>query len=125
MVARDKWVATISKLLRLTQESQIRWQLKRHSGSLAPGERTPAVYTTEYAGQRLRLYEFHRKHVFFGPLSDEPETDWERGLRLEFLDKNDTPLYSVEDVAGIGDLLDAVKYKTANIDEFLEKLISA
>jgi hypothetical protein len=43
-------------------------------------------------------------------------------VRLEFTDVRGRSLYAIPQVAGLWDLLNAVKFQTAGIDKFLDKL---
>ncbi len=125
MSGSETWVAAISKLLRLTQEGRLAWKSVSPE-FLPPDEEAEFAYVTEHLGKRIRIYEVRRKvPVRRGYATGVFEnSEWDRAVKLEFVDESDRPLYSPGYVEGLADLLDAVRYKTTNIDGFLEKLAS-
>ncbi|MCH8808409.1 MAG: hypothetical protein IH993_01030 [Proteobacteria bacterium] len=113
-----KWISLIAKLLQLTQSGKIQWKaVSPAKENLPADERIALVYEADYLEQGLRIYEFEYKSWV-----DEDRFEWSNGIKLEFTDRLGRSLYSVSDILGLWDLLRAIKYKSANIDAFLEKL---
>ena len=114
----NKWISLIAKLLQLTQNGEIEWKtVSPPKDNLPIDERVALVYEADYLEQGLRIYEFEYKYW-----ADEEHFEWSNGIRLEFTDRLGRSLYSVSDIHGLWDLLRAIKYQSANIDAFLEKL---
>lgn len=114
----NKWISLIAKLLQLTQNGEIHWKAVSPSKENLPAdERIVLVYEADYLEQGLRIYEFEYKFW-----ADEERFEWSNGIRLEFTDRAGRSLYSVSGIDGLWDLLRAIKYQSANIEAFLEKL---
>ena len=117
--SRNKWSALAAKLLELTQKGVIRWvgsSLDRYP--ILSSRKTSIVYVGEYADRLLRIYEYEEMRV---SLSDDTEY-MAQDICLDFIDRDGVSLFEVPKISGIWDLLAAVKYQFADVDEFLEKI---
>ena len=119
MVERNKWIVLVAKLLEATQEDKIRWASQQPPDAIfLSGERADKVYITEFLDRKFRIYDYS-----FKSWQDDERFEWQEGLKLEFIDDAGHSQFEVPTVAGIGDLLAAVKYQTADIDKFLQDLV--
>jgi hypothetical protein len=120
MSERKKWIKLVAALLEATQNNETKWSLKLPPDTLyQSGEQTDQVYETGFMDKEFRLYPYSYKCW-----TDEDRFEWSEGVKLEFIDNTGRSLFVVPAVEGIGDLLEAVKYQTAEIDDFLEKLVT-
>lgn len=118
MTDTKKWISLVAKLLEATQTNSITWTLYSSPETLfQSGERADQVYETTFMEKKFRLYLYHYK--FF---SDEERFNWTDGIRLEFIDPKGRSLFEVPPVEGINHLLEAAKYQTADIEQFLQTL---
>ena len=120
MSDRKKWIKLVSVLLEATQNKRIVWTLDRPPENLvASNEYTDQVYEGGFKDKQLRLYTYNYKYWL-----DEDRFEWQEGVKFEFVDEMGRSLFVVPPVEGVSDLLEAVKYQTADIEEFLEKLVT-
>ena len=118
MTERKKWISLVAKLLEATQTNTITWNFSDPPDTIRQsGERTDQVYEASFMGKIFRLYPYRFK--FF---SNEERFEWSDGIKLEFIDPIGRSLFEVPNVEGINQLLEAVKYQTADIDQFLQTL---
>jgi hypothetical protein len=137
---KDKWVSFVSKLLEFTQKRHIRWQISNDLHFLPADERATHAYLAEFMDKKLRLYRFqHRidddrwfsQRMLRDALGISMQRDrgesghWVERTKLEIVDDSGLSLFEVPGVVGIGDLLTAVRYQTADIDQYLDKVTAA
>ena len=121
MTERNKLVKVVSKLIELTQENVIKWENVGIPEPVAQGgdKRIGPVFEITYKEQRIRIYEEEYKDWY-----DEDKYTWSSRVVLAFVDYMDKNNWEFpQTVAGLRDLLESVKYQTANVDEFINKFI--
>jgi len=121
MTEENKTTKAITHLLEQTQEGVLKWRVSDPDNDLAQGADTivDVMYVTVKEGRVLRLYSFQ-----FRSYTDEDKWHWEDGIALELSDPQKMSWWRFPRHAVIGDLLEAVKFKTVGVDTFIDKLIA-
>lgn len=121
MTKIDKWSQFVAQLIERTQDKRILWtsyKPKPSEGAI----QIDVVYQTKYQDKALRLYEtILRKGI--------GEVIWFGGPRLReevvliVVDDQQNELFRFPESPALRDLLKAVKYQVARIDDFLDGLL--
>lgn len=115
MATLRDYVQLIDHLAELTQTRQINWVREVPPRQiLTTHNRIQHVYVTFYNGRNIRLYEEMYKYF-----TDEDEYYWQTQLVLEFIDENGNSIWQFPQTSNGWDLLNAVKYRDANVDAFI------
>jgi hypothetical protein len=107
----EKWILLVTKLNQLTQQGGLKWELES-----APPQKVSFFSTTSYIcrhddkGFRLTRLE--------SPLSNSPDQ-----YRLYIVDAQRKSIWDVPVVPGLKDLYEAVRYKTAGVDDFINSIV--
>jgi len=125
---KDKFVEAVTKLIKLTQEGKIEW---RSANLVRDDIKVESVFTAEYKDRLLRIYKYVYKVEKPSPFYISPnifsykkETPyWETSVTLEFIDRNGLSLWKFPYTNALYDLLQAVQYQVAGVDEFLDEII--
>jgi hypothetical protein len=132
-----KWTDVISRMITRTQHGEIRWQSVTPYGTVtAEKNRTSAVFRALYKGKILRLYERtvpetqldvgeegNPLSVLSGSIFDRKyKTVWIPEVVLEFIDDKGETLWNFPQVSALDDLLSAVQYQAAGVNEFIGSL---
>lgn len=138
---KDDAVEAIARLIRLTQEGQVKWVIAGPRGDLQnrDGFEVTFVFATKYKERRLRLYGYRRKVEDPGPFGvrylnlssfsgvsvtkERTYPYWEDGVRLELSDLDGHSLWAFPENSTIYDLLRAVRYQVAEVKEFLDDVL--
>lgn len=116
MASLRDYIKLIDHLTELTQTNQIKWNRDSPPKSiLTTHNRISQVYTTFYNQKHIRIYEEMYKYF-----TDEDDYFWQTHLILEFTDEYDNSIWQFPQTPNSWDLLNAIKYKDANIDDFLK-----
>ncbi|MCP9493776.1 MAG: hypothetical protein MSG64_04885 [Pyrinomonadaceae bacterium MAG19_C2-C3] len=137
---KNIWVDAVARMIELTQQGIMRWNsVETTTTASTEQNRTSAIFQTIYNGKALRLYE--RKVPERRPISDEEsnsfvlalpsilvdrkyKTVWIPEIVLEFVDSKEEPLWTFPQLSALHDLLTAVQYQAAGVNEFLHDLFS-
>ena len=125
MASSDKWVDAVAKMLELTQRGKLKWTSALWSPnnvlpSLSGGRET--VFYATYKGKRLRLRELNFNSVAsiaVGAKISSPTSS----VILEFVDSNGAGIWQFPPVKPLRDLLHAVQYQVAGVNEFLDEIL--
>jgi hypothetical protein len=118
MATLRDYVILIDHLVELTQTGQISWAREIPPRQiLTTHNRIQQVYVTFYNGRNIRLYEEMYKYF-----TDEDEYYWQAQLVLEFVDENSNSIWQFPQTSNGWDLLNAVKYRDANVDAFINDI---
>jgi hypothetical protein len=113
----------VAKLNRLTQEGRLRWTLARAPSSLTQGSDSsiPAFFQCELRGKTVGIYEER-----FQDWSVEAEVFfWRTRLVLALFDYAGNQVWEFPDgLSGLGDLWNAVRYRSADVDEYLDAVLA-
>jgi len=118
--AIDKWIDVIGRLLQLTQTGKLDWRVVPASDSLMldPKDRLSTVYGTNHNNKELRL--FRRLYSEYRAL-----TGFGRNTTvLAIVDDDDTLLWTFPEVDIADDLLFAVQYRVAGVQEFVDSVLA-
>lgn len=120
MNQENKTTKGLVLLLKLTQEGTLIWTATEPSPDITDGGNNvvKVMYVTRKDDRALRLY-----HYRFRSYTDEDEWHWDDNLALEVSDPQGISWWRFPGNRVIWDLLEAVKFKTTKVDEFIDKLI--
>ena len=116
----DKWIRLVADLIERTQEQRLKWI------SYVPKDssRVKVVYRAPHKDKGLRLYRREAGVATgihgFGPILTNTDAE----IVLEVIDDKQNSLWKFPNVPGLDDLLEAVSYQVAGIDDFLSDLLS-
>lgn len=126
----DKFDQAAFKIFRMTHEGELKWVSKPLPRTLAPGSDSlfPVYFETTYQGRKLGLFQERswppsreaRMAGFAGA-----EDQWRTAARLVLISENDEIMFVFPPSRQINGLLDAVRYKDANVGEFLDELLKS
>lgn len=111
----------ITKLNRDTQENKIKWEAARVKPYSISGNEAICdhVYTCKVLDKFIRLYKFQAKDYY-----DEGLYEWTDGYRLEFVDYLGNSEWTFPVDRAIYDLYETVRYKTTDVEGFVEKFLN-
>ena len=110
----------IITLIRLTRSNELKWEKQEPPPWLTDsGSKIESVYLTEYQGRKLRLYE--EKYQGF----DEMDRSyyWAKRPILQLIDKRNKTDWEFPWCRELKDLIEAVRYLSANVSSFLDNFI--
>lgn len=126
---RNRWVDAVTRMIELTQQGKMHWQVVDSPDKSKDDEhRTSAAFRANLNGRLLRLYQ---KKVQESTLASEGlhsllrpkfETIWRTKVVLEFINAEGATLWAFPYVEALGDLLTAVQYQVAGVNDFLDNL---
>lgn len=123
METRNKYIEVVVKLKRLTVEDQIIWK------KIAPPSKMEQFddvkyydfYSTMYLDKNLGIYRARYKtfNVLFR------DKKWDVVTRLSFFTSDWDLEWTFPDLSAIDDLYSTVQYKTANVSDFVDKVLAS
>jgi len=135
----SRWVQVITKIIEMTQDGKLTWMSRNPPHSLQADNSTQkeyaeVVFETSFKGKTLRLYELHFYyeppanlsgfHKILEAVGTQLKPHWETRPVLELLDENGLSVFTFPYVAGLKDLLIAVKYQTAGVYDLIEDILA-
>ncbi|MFN2455132.1 MAG: hypothetical protein ABR577_13015 [Pyrinomonadaceae bacterium] len=128
---KNRWVDAVTRMIELTQQGKMRWDTVEPQGALAQDEnRISPVFQTIYNGKGLRVYhkKVRVKSLGTGLVAYAPSIKSKPLFRrvgvLEFVNNEGAPLWKFPHVDALADLVTAVEYQVAGVNEFLNDLFS-
>lgn len=122
MSYHSKAIQLATKLIRLTSEGTINWQIKDPPRSILSGtdDVIPLFFEAKYKDKWVAIYE--QRYQEFYP---ENETFyWTKSIIFAVLDSQDRVLWETTQHSPVlKDLLNTVREKTAGIDDLLDDLL--
>lgn len=117
---RDKAEKTVKKLLALTQDQKLEWEMLKDTGflSVPADERVDIAYMVWSAGSRFVVYELH----FYG-IDAEERTYWDTRVQVDLVDEDLTLLWRLPQISGMRDLLDAIRISAGNVESKLDAFL--
>lgn len=114
-------IKVITKLNRDTKEGLFKWEINRGRMLFLSGIEVLSdnVYTCKVLKKYLRLYKYQSKSYY-----DEATYEWIEGYRLEFVDSLGNSEWAFPDDRAIYDLYETVRFKTSNIEDFINDFLS-
>ena len=121
MTAGEKAAHAISRLLRRTKEGNLVWSNPeaRHFPGQQGDDRIDAYFEAVVDDHRLAIFEARTRYV-----QDDETTSWDKYLQLVILDDNGRVGWRFPMVAGLDTLMDAVRYVSGDVGDFLDSLIA-
>ena len=118
--SKDKWSAVVAKLIQKTQSKKIKWT----PVSLRPADSStdtiiPSAFTVEHEGKSLRLYRIERPEIMFGTVSKGRI----KKVVMEILDNSGKVLWTFPPMDSLADLISAIEFQAAGIDDYLDSLL--
>ena len=120
MTQENKTTKAIALLLEHTQEGRLKWEAVSPSSDLTEGSNivVKVMYVAQKDGRALRLYPYR-----FRSYTDEDAWHWDDNLALEVSDPKYISWWQFPRNRVIWDLLEAVKFKTTGVDDFIDNLL--
>jgi hypothetical protein len=114
-------VKVVTKLNRETKEGKIKWEVNRSKPSSLSGTEilVENVYTAQVLNKKFRLYKYQSKYF-----RDEESYEWTESFRLEFIDDWGNSEWTFPDDRSVYDLYSSVRYKTSNIEKFVDDFLT-
>jgi hypothetical protein len=117
----DKWAHFIAQLIERTQDRRVEWSsyIPKQSDAASAID---VVYQTKYADKALRLYKAKRavdQSPFWSAVSPAARDE----IVLKIVDQDQKEVWAFPESPALVDLLTAVKYQVAKVDDFLEGLL--
>jgi hypothetical protein len=121
----------VTRMIELTQQGRLEWRAAISSEMPEDEDRVTAVYITEFNGRKLRLYgdriEVSRNESLSSAIQalagmPAPTEEWRTIAVLEFINDEGISLWRFPFSGAISDLLDAVQYRVAGVNEFLAEI---
>jgi hypothetical protein len=132
---KSKWVDAVSRMIELTQQGKMRWQSVLPMGTAVIEEKlASAVFRSTYHGKLLILYGRkvqERRYVIEQELDQlglpklgtpKYQNLWVEEAVLEFIDARGSTLWTFPKISALNDLLAAVQYQVAGVNDFLNSL---
>ena len=111
----------IIRLINLTRSNKLKWEKQDPPYLLTDsGSKIESVYLTEYKGRNLRLFE--EKYQRFDDM--DQSWFWARRPVLQLIDKRNKTDWEFPWCRELKDLVEAVKYHTANVSDFLDNFFN-
>lgn len=133
---QSKPVRFISKLVQLTQERKIEWEVAGTQGS------GPSFVAT-VEGRRLKIFKYSEKQpnpdyarlfnnsgaftlstLTISGRPNPPETIIVQGIVLEIADDAGRPAYKFDNRAGLADLYESASFSASKVDELMDTVLA-
>lgn len=120
-MSNDRIEEAVLKIFRLTHMDRINWHRASPPRNLSGGTDSyfASYFEAEYDGQKLALFQERYQH-FIEQIED---VRWTERVGLVLLSPDGQVLFEFPSNREVYDLLEAVRYKTSNIDGFLNNLL--
>lgn len=132
-MSEDKFDQAALKIFKLTHLGEIEWTKVTPPKSIGEGTDWifPLYFEAKYQGRKLGLFRERlrlaagaaRSAWALATMADSEALQWTESDRLVLLDEDGELAYSFPRSRVIRDLLDAVRYKTSGVDQFLDELL--
>jgi len=129
---QNKWVEAITKLIKLTQEGNLIWSPKTGMDANREDYRVDTFFVSKYKNKILRLYKCNYRIDEPGPLSQitsifsdtkRKYPYWTSSITLEFIDDVGNTIWTFPYSNVLKDLLEAVRYQVAGVDDFIKDIL--
>ena len=121
---RDKFMALIVKLNKLTSLGEINWNMVEPPHSIFHGtdDYIPLYLETSYKDQKFAIYQL-RSPFYDG---EDDKTYWNERIKLIMLDYKDRVLWEnpSHTASAVNDLFETARKKASNIEGIVDNLLS-
>lgn len=127
----NKLEQAVFKVFRMTHEGALTWVHKPVPRLWQEGsnEIYPIYFETTYQNRKLALFERRSRVSGLGKqwatITGRAVDDWAQSAHLALLGGNHEILFEFPASRQIEDLLETVRYKEANVDEFVDALLTS
>lgn len=120
MKEEEKILKAVTCLIEQTQDGKLKWNACQPPNDITEGKEGTVhiVYQTERDNKLIRLYEY-KDRVY----TDEDVWHWDDRVALELSNEPKNAWWRFPRHSVIWDLLEAVKFKVAGADEFIDNLL--
>lgn len=121
MDSEKKLIKLIAYLIELTQKGKLNWKRYDPPEPIVTSydNKVDFVYIANFEDKILRIYEERYKYWY-----DEDKWSWDNRVIIDFADDEGRSIWKFPALPGIWDLLEAVKYREADVDDFISEIIS-
>jgi len=121
MDSETKLVKLIAYLIELTQKGKLNWRRYEPPDPIVTSHdnKIDFVYVTNFENKKLRIYEERYKYWY-----DEGRYTWDNQVVIDFADDEGRSIWRFPKLPGAWDLLEAVRYQEAEVDDFISELIN-
>jgi hypothetical protein len=122
-----KWELAIKKLLEYTQDNKLRWQIVNPAGYIPKEDVKDAVMTVKYDNKTLLLYRQAQMKESNDYIPFNKSNDKEKVYRTKlsiYDEKSKVVVYEFPATRLTEDLYRAASFSAANVDDFLDSIIS-
>ena len=132
---KDSNIEAIAKLIELTQKGRLQWNSEHPDAvkGLSPEDIVSNVFTADYSGRVLRIYQRRYKTRFSAGLTvgliqsalleNQTETRWVSEVILELLSEYGHSTWQFPKERILNDLLSAIRYKASGASDLIEDLL--
>lgn len=121
MKEKDKITEALAKLIQQTQDGKLKWIAIETPRDLISGTEdiVDTVYEADKGNRCMRLFPYKTRYY-----TDEEVYHWIDNVALEISDKSESSWWRFPSHQIIWDLLDAVKFRTVDVEGFINDLFS-
>jgi hypothetical protein len=120
---RGRLTGAVTRMIELTQQGKLEWRNASPSEAPEDEDRVTAAFVTTFNDRKLRLYgkriEASQGEIMKLFVTAPQETKWRTIGVLEFINDFGMSLWRFPVSDATYDLLDAVQYRVAGVNEFL------
>jgi hypothetical protein len=128
---KNRRADSISLMIELTQQGKLEWRNAIEPELPSDEDRMSAVFISEFKDKKLRLYakrvevsrieRMSTSALVAGMFGTEPPA-WKNITVLEFINNVGETLWAFPNSGALSDLLNAVQYRVAGVNEFLAEI---
>lgn len=124
----NRWLDAVTRLIKLTQQGRLKWIAVTAPITAEFNERITPVFQTRYKDKTMRLYAIKTtvpqslRHTYHA-LGYEPSNSGNEVV-LEFVNDEGLRIWKVPEVNALRDLLAAVQYQAAEVNNFLNDILN-
>jgi hypothetical protein len=132
-MSEDKFEQATFKIFQLTHEGKLNWEKMSAPDLWGKGSDSvyPLCFATIYQGRKLGLYQRRKPKGFqskgavrvWADMFADDKSDWQQEVRLALLGDSDEIMFEFPPSRQVNALFDAVRYKEANVEGFLDELL--
>lgn len=122
MSTENRWVTFVAKLNRMTQEGSLNWEMMNPPKDLISGtdDKIPMFFGAVLKDRNIAIYV--QRYRSYDP--DRDQLYWTERIVLAFCGSDWMPIWEFPAIAGIQELYDSVQRHVANIDSFIDEVLS-
>lgn len=118
----DKWALFVSQLIERTQDNRVQWSSYVPKQTDGPAK-IDTVYQTKFKDKTLRLFQIKPREQESHAASWFARPSVREEIILKIVDDQQNEVWRFPESRALGDLLSAVKYQVAKIDDFLKEIL--